>query len=126
MEQQKLAVIDRLLTLNREYLRLTELRVQKGDAAPLKRQKLLRVEFNRDQAQRNLTQGRVYSTLLELKQLLDVPPTNILAVTDSLNPPVLPTDLAKLKALALQGRPDLMLLRLGSEEADRTDCAGQG
>src|SRR3954463_3370981 len=35
MEQRKLAAIDRLLTLNREYLRLTELRVQKGDAAPL-------------------------------------------------------------------------------------------
>ena len=62
VEQQKLAVIDRLLGLNREYLRLTEVRVQKGDAAPLEAE-LLRVEFNRDQAQRTLTQGRVSSSL---------------------------------------------------------------
>src|SRR3954452_14987345 len=48
MEQQKLSVIDRLLTLNREFLGLTESELQKGDATPLEKE-LIPVEINRDQ-----------------------------------------------------------------------------
>lgn len=117
-EQQKLAVMDRLFGLNRESLRLTDARVQKGDAAPLEAE-LLRVEFNRNQAQRALTEGRVRSTVLELQQALDRPATDTLAVTSTLLPPSLADDLSHLKELALRQRPDLALLRLGEEQAER-------
>jgi cobalt-zinc-cadmium efflux system outer membrane protein len=115
-EQQKLTVLDRLLNVNREYLRLTEARVQKGDAALLEAD-LLRVELNRDTAQRTLTEGRLRGAVLQLKAVLDVPSTEAISFASSLKPPVFGFDLPRLKALAVAKRPDLISLRLAGEQA---------
>jgi cobalt-zinc-cadmium efflux system outer membrane protein len=117
-EQQKLAVLDRLLKVNREYLRLTEIRVQKGDAASLEAD-LLPVELNRDTAQRTLTEGRVRDAVLQLKAVLDIPSTETISFSDSLEPPTFSFDLAHLKSLALTKRPDLIVLRLTEDQAVR-------
>jgi cobalt-zinc-cadmium efflux system outer membrane protein len=117
-EQQKVAVIDRLLGVNREYLRLTDARVQKGDAAPLEAG-LLRVELNRDEAQRALTEGRVRSAVLQLKASLDIPSTDAFPLTSSLRPPSFADDMPRLKFLALENRPDLTALRMAEEQSDR-------
>jgi cobalt-zinc-cadmium efflux system outer membrane protein len=116
--QLKLAVFDRLLNVNREYLRLTEARVQKGDAAPLEAD-LLRVELNRDAAQRTLTEGRVRDAILQLKAVVDIPSTEPVTFTSSLNPPPVALDLPHLKSLALMKRPDLIALRIAGEQAAR-------
>ncbi|HLH02751.1 MAG TPA: TolC family protein [Bryobacteraceae bacterium] len=117
-DQQKLAVLDRLLNVNREYLQLTEARVQKGDAAPLEAD-LLRVELNRDTAQRTLTEGRVRDAILQLKAAVDIPSTEAIVFSSSLKPPTVAFDLPHLKSLALSERPDLIALRIAGEQAAR-------
>lgn len=117
-DQQKLAVLDRLLNVNREYLRLTQARVEKGDAAPLEAD-LLRVELNRDAAQRMLTEGRVRDAILQLKAVVDVPSTEAISFSSSLKPPTVTFDLPHLKSLALGKRPDLIALRIAGEQAAR-------
>ena len=117
-DQQKLAVFDRLLNVNREYLRLTKARVQKGDAAPLEAD-LLRVELTRDTARRTLVDGRVRDAILQLKAVMDIPSTEAISFTSSLKPPTVAFDLPHLKSLALSKRPDLIALRIAGEQAAR-------
>jgi len=114
-EQRKLAVIDRLLGVNRDYLRLTEARVQKGDAAPLEAD-LLRVELNRDEAQRTVTNGRFRAALLQLKATLDISAASPLPIAADLTPPSFDDDLQRLKTLALAGRPDARTLRITEDQ----------
>ena len=114
-EQRKLAVIDRLLGINRDYLRLTEARVQKGDAAPLEAD-LLRVELNRDEAQRMLTNGRLRAALLQLKATLDITATSPLLIAANLTQPSFDDDLQRLKTLALTSRPDARALRITEDQ----------
>ena len=115
-ERRKLEVIDRLLAVNREYLRLTEARVQKGDAAPLEAA-LLRVELNRDQARRALTEGQLRAVVLELKTALDIPAAEALTLSASLIPPSFVDDLPRLEAHGFANRPDLTTLRIAEERS---------
>jgi cobalt-zinc-cadmium efflux system outer membrane protein len=122
-QRRKLAVIDRLLSINRDYLMLTEARVQKGDAAPLEAD-LLRVDLNRDEAQRTLTDGRLRAALLQLRAALDIPDDEPLAIAADLTPPTFVDNLQRLKTLALTNRPDVRALRITQEEtAVQTDLA---
>lgn len=114
-EQRKLAVIDRLLGINRDYLRLTDARVQKGDAAPLEAD-LLRVELNRDEAQRMLTNGRLRAALLQIKATLDIAGTSPLPIAANLTPPSFDDDLQHLKRLAITSRPDVRALRITEDQ----------
>ena len=115
-EQQKRAVIDRLLIVNRQYLRLTEARVQKGDAAPLEAD-LLRVELSRDEAQRTFIDGRLRSAVLQLKASLDVAATAPFALNSELSPPLFDDNLPRLKTLAIAKRPDLIALRMADDQS---------
>lgn len=112
----KLEVIRRLLGVNREYHRLTQARVEQGDAAPLEVQ-LLATDLNRAEAQQALLAGQAESALLDLKraaglpasQLPDVETTFIVAVPDF--------PLAELQKRALEQRPDLETRRLLEQQA---------
>jgi cobalt-zinc-cadmium efflux system outer membrane protein len=115
-EQLKLAVIERLLGVNREYLRLTEARLQRGDVAPLEAD-LLRVELNRDEARLALIGGRLRSAVLELKTSLDISSTDALSLASSLTPPSFENALPRLKSFALANRPDLLEARIGEEQS---------
>lgn len=110
-EQRKLAVIVRLLGINRDYLRLTEVRVVKGDAAPLEAD-LLRVELNRDEAKSLLTDGRFRAAVLQLKATLDITAASPLPIATNLTPPSFDDNLQRLKTLALTSRPDARVLRI--------------
>ncbi len=115
-EQQKLAVINRLCAVSREYLRLTEARVAKGDAAPLEAN-LLRVEMSREQSQRVLTEGRLRSAVLQLRAVLDSPGQDVGPISTSLIPQLFGDDLPRLKTMALLSRPDLRTLQVIEEQA---------
>ena len=115
IEQRKLAVIDRLLGINRDYLRLTEARVGTGDAAPLEAD-LLRVELNRDEAQRMLTDGRLRAAVLQLKATLDIAATSPLPIAANLTPPTFDDNLQHLKTRALTSRPDARALRITEDQ----------
>lgn len=114
-EQRKLAVLARLLGINRDYLRLTEARVVKGDAAPLEAD-LLRVELNRDEAQSLLTDGRFRAAVLQLKATLDITATSPLPIAANLTPPSFDDNLQRLKTLALTSRPDARALRITEDQ----------
>jgi cobalt-zinc-cadmium efflux system outer membrane protein len=117
-EQQKLTVLDRLLSLNRDYLRLTEARVQKGDAAPLDADQL-RVELSRDVARRTLMEGLLREAILQLKVILDVRSPEVISFDSSLKSPQLVFDLQQLKTRAVASRPDLIALHIAEEQAAR-------
>jgi cobalt-zinc-cadmium efflux system outer membrane protein len=114
--QAKLVLIDHLGKVNQDYLRLTEARVQKGDAAPLEAD-LLRVDTNRDQARSLIAQGQWRSALLQLEAVLDSRQTGSLLISSSLAVPALTNDLETLKALAVRNRPDLRSLQLAFEQS---------
>ena len=115
-ERQKLEAIEHLAKVNQDYLRLTEARVEKGDAAPLEAD-LLRVEISRDQSQRAQTEGKARSALLQLTATLDdVGPADF-SVSTSLTVPAFVDDLDSVKALALRNRPDLLSAQRGVEQA---------
>ena len=109
-----MAVIDLLLGINRDYLRLTEARVQKGDAAPLEAD-LLRVELNRDEAQRSSRTGAFGPHCYSSKPLWTLP-NSPLPIAANLTPPPFDDDLPHLKTLAITSRPDIRALRITEDQ----------
>lgn len=113
-EQQRLAALDRLLAVHRDSYRLTEARVQHGDAAPLESQLLL-VELNRAEAQRATAAGRLEAALLDLRRLAGLTPSDGLVLAEGPDKLKL-IPLAQLKQQALESRADLRVARLLEEQ----------
>lgn len=114
--QRKLERLHRLIQVNQETIRLTEARVQEGDAARLETQ-LLSVDLGRAEAERLSTSGQLEAVLIEVKQLVGIGPTEAL----TLSPPVVigaVADLSILQQRALSARPDLKLARLLEQQGE--------
>jgi len=119
--RDRVAVVERILELNRENFRLTAARVEKGDAARLEGQ-LLSVELKRIEAQRTSFQGKLTSSLIELKRIAGLPPEQAIETNTPFNTWDATTSLQELKRRALSNRPDLrgvgLLARQGGAEAE--------
>lgn len=115
-EQQKLEAIQRLLSTNREYYRLTETRVQQGDAAPLEGQLFL-TELSRAEAQQVVLANRADRALLELRKVVGVPPSEPLPLLRAAFPTLDRISLSELQEQALRSRPDLRIFQLLEEQA---------
>jgi len=115
-EQQKLETIQRLLSTNREYYRLTERRVQQGDAAPLEGQLFL-TDLSRVEAQQVVLANSADRALLELRKVVGVPPSEPLPLLTTAPPATSASSLSELQEQALRGRPDLRVLQLLEEQA---------
>jgi len=115
-EQRKLEAVRRLLELNRQSYRITEVRVEQGDAAPLERQLLL-TDLSRAEAQQATFSGRVERALLEVKRAVGLSPSEPLALAEE--PLLTAMDLSSLglKERALQSRPDLRILRFLEQQS---------
>ncbi len=115
-EQQKFQAIQRLLSTNRDYYRLTEMRVQQGDASPLEGQLFL-TDLSRVEAQQIVLASSADRTLFELRKVVRVPPPELLPLLN----PELPTFdkgiLSELQEQAFRSRPDLRILRLLEDQA---------
>lgn len=109
-EQRKLEAVRRLLEFRRQSYRITEVRVEQGDAAPLERQLLL-TDLSRAEAQQATFSGRVERALLEVKRAVGLSPSEPLALAEE--PLLTASDWSSfgLQERALQGRPDLRILR---------------
>jgi len=116
-EQQKLEAIERLLSTNRDYYRLTEMRVQHGDAPPLEGQLFL-TDLSRVEAQQVVLASSADRSLFELRKVVGVSPPEPLPL---LMNPALPTFdkgiLSELQEQAIRTRPDLRILQLLEEQA---------
>jgi outer membrane protein, heavy metal efflux system len=116
-EQAKLATLDRLIGTYKESAKLTEARVQQGDAAPLDGQLLL-VELNRAEALRRAIKGRVGVALADLRRLCGLgisEPIGLSIGSTSASSRKYP--LGELVLSALAQRQDLCVARIVEEQA---------
>jgi len=116
-EQERIAILDRVLDTLKESHRLTEARVKEGDAAPLEVQ-LLAVELSRADAQRSDAVGRLAAGELELRRLAALAPRDALPRISSPTAGAAPLSLDGLIARALERRPDLRAARLLEQQAE--------
>ena len=116
-QRQKVKVLDQLIGLNRESLRLTEARVKEGDAAPLEAS-LLQVEISRAEVMRVSAEGRLHSAESEVRRLSGIGLSVQLPDADPV--PSISAELADLTRRALTERPDLQSARL----AEQREIAG--
>jgi len=122
-QQRTIDALDRLITVQRESYRLTEVRARAGDAAALEAQ-LLSTEMNRAEAQKAIASGRLASLLLELRQFAGLTTGDPLTVGDRLAPTPSDYELTQLQQRAAQVRPDLRIARLLEQQAEaETDLA---
>jgi cobalt-zinc-cadmium efflux system outer membrane protein len=109
-DQEKVRVLDALLRLLRDSLRLTEARVTEGDAARLDAD-LIRVEISRIEAQQAAATGEVEADLMELQRLAGVGRGTGIVLSSVLEPDRA-LDAAALRKAAFVQRPDLRTARL--------------
>jgi cobalt-zinc-cadmium efflux system outer membrane protein len=115
-EQQKLQAIQRLLSTNRDYYHLTEMRIERGDAPPLEGQLFL-TDLNRVEAQQVVLAGSADRALFELRKVVGVSPPEPLPLQNAVLPAFDRANLAQLQEQALRTRPDLRTLRMMEEQA---------
>lgn len=113
-ERRKMKILDDLIELNRQTLRLTEARVKEGDVGALEA-RLLKVEIGRAEVSRISAQGRLASAELELRRLVGVDQTAPVPDTDFPAPAAIELDALKQKAL--ENRADLKRARLEEGQA---------
>lgn len=115
---RKQQVTDRLLTVDRESFRVTQVRVQQGDAALLE-QRLLATELSRVEVQQASFAGRSAAALLELRQVVGGTATEPLRLAEDQAPesPQETLTLEQLQERARALRPDLRAAHLLEEQA---------
>ena len=115
-EQQKLETIQRLLSTNRDYYRLTDMRVQRGDAPPLEGQLFL-TDLSRVEAQQVMLVSSADRALFELRKVVGVSSPEPLPLRNAELPTFDKGILSALQEQAFRTRPDLRIIRLLEEQA---------
>lgn len=125
--RRKQEVLDRQLDLNRESVRITRVRVEQGDAAPLEQQ-LLATELARVEAQSETFRGRAAAAVLEVQQAVGIAIPDALPTSEAERMTTSVLALKDLQQRALKGRPDLQAARLLEEQgaAEVTLARAQG
>jgi len=116
---RELQITEELSNVDVQTVRIVEVRVTEGDAAPLE-QNLLRVEIDRLRARRALVEGRLQAALLKLKSITGIPASEALQLREELTAPVFaqpPDSIEAAVDIALRARPDLKLARLNEDAA---------
>ena len=115
-EQQKFQAIQRLLSTNRDYYRLTEMRVQQGDASPLEGQLFL-TDLSRVEAQQVMLASSTDRALFELRKVVGVSSSDPLPLRNAALPTFEKGILSELQEQAFRSRPDLRIFRFLEEQA---------
>lgn len=116
---RELEITENLNNIDLQTTRFVQARVNEGETAPIELNQL-QVEVDRLRSRRALLEGRLQASLLRLKSLTGVPPTELLRLREDISTPSLPTPPASVDAaieIALRTRPDLRLARLNEEVA---------
>lgn len=116
---RELEAIEKLLELDLETTRFVQIRVNEGDTAPLE-VNLLRAEVERLRARRQLAEGRLESSLTQLKTLAGVPFDEPLRLREQISSAVLPAVPQTPDAaidIALRSRPDILLAQIEEQVA---------
>lgn len=117
-EMLKLAFTENLLTTTDRGYRLVAARVTEGRTAPLE-QNMVLVEVNRIKSVREIGEGKVQISLLELRNLIGMTPEQPLRLRGDLNPAIEPLpSIAMVTEVALKERPDVQAARAAETLAD--------
>lgn len=114
---RNLEVVETLLGLNEQTFRITQARVEQGEAAPLERG-LLQVDVGRLQSDRTLFENQVERSLLEVKLLAGMPQADTLRLSGDLKQAPVPITLEIALARAIAERPDLKAARVAEQLAE--------
>ncbi len=109
--QRELDITNGLNRLDTQTIRVVEVRVSEGDAAPLEAS-LLRVELDRLLARRALVEGKLQAALLRLKMLAGIAPEEPLQLRADFPAVLTSASLNEAVETALRTRPDLRKARL--------------
>ena len=116
---RELSTLEELNDLDLQTTRFVQARVNEGETAPIELNQL-RVEVERLRSRRALVEGRLKGTLLRLKSLTGIGPSEILRLGEDLQQPVAlpsPSSVDAAMEIALRSRPDLKFARLSEEVA---------
>jgi len=114
----KLGFTEELLTNSRRGYRLVEARVVEGRSAPLE-QNMVLVEVNRLRSIRETNEGKVEIALLELRNLIGMPPNEPLRLRGDFSNLIEPLKpIAEASEQALRARPDLEMARAAERLAE--------
>jgi outer membrane protein, heavy metal efflux system len=116
---RELSTLDELTGLDLQTTRFVQARVNEGETAPLELNQL-RVEVERLRSRRALVEGRLKGSLLKLKSLTGIGPSEILRLGNDLQQPIASPRPASVDAaveIALRNRPDLRFARLSEAVA---------
>jgi cobalt-zinc-cadmium efflux system outer membrane protein len=116
---RELEIAEGINNLDIQTARIVEARVNEGESAPLELN-LLRAETERLKSRRALVEGRLQATLLKLKSLTGISPTEPLRIREDLTAPPSHKPSTSLEAavdMALKTRPDLRMARLTEKVA---------
>lgn len=116
---RELSTLEELNDLDLQTTRFVQARVNEGETAPIELNQL-RVEVERLRSRRALVEGRLRGTLLRLKSLTGIGPSEILRLGEDLQQPVAfpsPASMDAAVEIALRSRPDLRFAKLSEEVA---------
>ena len=116
---RELAATERLLELDLETTKFVQIRVNEGDTAPLELN-LLYAEVERLRSRRQLAEGRLQSSLTQLKLLAGLSFDEPLRLREQINSAILPAlPLTREAAvdIALRIRPDIRLAQIEEQAA---------
>lgn len=116
---RELGTLAELNDLDLQTTRFVQARVNEGETAPIELNQL-RVEVERLRSRRALVEGRLKGTLLKLRSLTGIGPSEVLRLAEDLRQPPATSTPASVDAaveIALRSRPDLRFARLSEEVA---------
>lgn len=117
---RELEITEELTDVDTKTVVIVQARVNEGESAPLELN-LMRVEVERLRSRRALVEGRLQATLLRLKALAGVPPSEALRLREEITRPALrqpPGSVEAAVEIALRTRPDIRLAQLTEEVAE--------
>lgn len=116
---RELEALEKVLELDLETTKFVQIRVNEGETAPLELS-LLQTEVERLRSRYQLAEGKLQSSITQLKLLTGIPFDDSLLLKEQLNTAILPT-LPKtadaIADIAMRTRPDLRLAQIEEEAA---------
>lgn len=116
---REIDTLERVLELDMQTTKFVQIRVNEGDAAPLELN-LLQAEVERLRSRRELAEGKLQSSLTQLKSLTGIDFNETLRLREEITTAILPT-LPKTREeavdIALRTRPDVALTRIEEQVA---------
>lgn len=116
---RELEALENVLELDLQTTRFVQIRVNEGDIAPLELN-LLQAEVERIRSRRQLAEGKLQSSLTQLKLQAGIPFDEPLRLREQINTAILPTFPATSEAavdIALRTRPDFLLTQIEEQAA---------